>query len=83
MVGKHSLTTMEAGSLISKLMAGQIEVIEHQTRVGRSPAGRNWAILLTELEKLEALVRYYDVGDGLQTCNVSAPADSEEVAPTA
>lgn len=79
----HNPTTMEASSLISKLMAGQIEAIENQTRVGRGIAGRNWSILLTELEKLEALVRYFDVRDGLQTANTAAPVPEEEAAPTA
>jgi len=47
--------------VLDGLQTGRAHALGGQTATGRSSAGRRWSVIITEFEKLEALVRYYDV----------------------
>ena len=54
-----------AVDLLDHLQTARAEAYGHQYNSGRSVVGRSWSILITKLEELEALTRYYETNPGL------------------
>ncbi len=58
--------SIEALSVLSGIIVAWDDARLYQKACGRSEEGRRWSVIITELEKIEALVNFYDVGGGLK-----------------
>ena len=54
-------------SVLGPIQVARVDALGHQHAVGQGREGRAWSIIITQMESLEAIIRYYDTGSGLSS----------------